>query len=149
MMSSIMLVYYSFWQIYTTFLLYYLFNAKYNSCMSSKLIEIGKRLSTVRKELSLSQLEFAKQAGLSRSYITNVETGKLNPSYDFLYKIAAKFNISINWLLFGNGLRYLLPDNHYLTKLQNHHIQLIEKLLQYPNERQEVIINNVISLLDN
>jgi len=117
--------------------------------MSSKLIEIGKRLSTVRKELSLSQLEFAKQAGLSRSYITNVETGKLNPSYDFLYKIAAKFNISINWLLFGNGLRYLLPDNHYLTKLQNHHIQLIEKLLQYPNERQEVIINNVISLLDN
>jgi len=129
-------------------MLYFLFTAKYYSHVSGELKEIGKRLATLRKELNLSQIDFAKQAGLSRSYITNVETGKLNPSYDFLYKVAIKYNISINWLLFGNGTRYLLPDSHYLTQMQDEHIQLIEKLFTYTEDRQKVIIQNFISLLD-
>ena len=105
-------------------------------------------MAIIRKELELSQVDFAKQAALSRSYITNVETGKLNPSYDFLYKVATKYNISINWLLFGNGTRYLLPDNHFLTQMQDEHVQLIEKLFTYPEDRQKVLIENLLSLLD-
>ena len=116
--------------------------------MGASLTNIGQRLIQFRKSLGLSQLEFAKKAGLSRSYITHVETEKVNPSFEFLLKLSSTYNLSINWLLYENGQMHLLPGEHYLNKLDTDLSQLIEIIIQQPKDRQTKIIKLCLDVLD-
>lgn len=42
----------------------------------------------LRDEIKLSQEEFAFRAELNRRYVSNLETGKSNPSWESIYKMA-------------------------------------------------------------
>ena len=57
----------------------------------------GNRLKKIRKELRLSQEEFAKQIGLSRAAIAAVEADNNNFSQDVLCKLILTFDININY----------------------------------------------------
>ncbi|MAQ70873.1 MAG: transcriptional regulator [Alphaproteobacteria bacterium] len=52
-----------------------------------------------RKKNSLTQKELAEKAGLSRTYLTEIETGAKNGSIDAYLKIAQALNITINDLV--------------------------------------------------
>ncbi len=66
-------------------------------------LTFGERLREVRKHFKLTQAEFANIFGLSSSYMSNMETGKENPSEMFILFLATKFNIDENWLRSGEG----------------------------------------------
>jgi len=51
------------------------------------LLQIGDNIRTMRKQRGYSQEEFAEIAGFSRSYYTEIETGKRNISVLNLIKI--------------------------------------------------------------
>ncbi len=51
------------------------------------LLKIGDNIRTVRKQRGYSQEEFAEIVGFSRSYYTEIETGKRNISVLNLIKI--------------------------------------------------------------
>ena len=123
-------------------------NDNYLRIMGANLTNIGQRLIYFRKSLGLSQLEFSKKAGLSRSYITHVETEKVNPSFEFLLKISSTYNLSINWLLFENGQMLLLPGDHYLNYLDNDLNGLIESIIKQPKSRQKKIVKLCLDVLD-
>ncbi len=53
------------------------------------------KVEELRKELGLSQDEFAKTIGVSRQTISSIETGKYNPSLELAFSIADFFNKSI------------------------------------------------------
>jgi transcriptional regulator with XRE-family HTH domain len=55
----------------------------------------GKAIRRRRRELDLSQEQLAEQAGLHRTYISNLERGELNPSLETIEKLANALNISI------------------------------------------------------
>ncbi len=57
------------------------------------LIKIGDNIRTIRKKRGLSQEEFAHIAGFSRSYFTEIETGKRNISVLNLVKIAKMLHV--------------------------------------------------------
>ena len=59
----------------------------------------GENLKALRKERSLTQEEFAKQSGISRSAIGMYESGKREPSFETLESIADFFNVDMNKLL--------------------------------------------------
>lgn len=59
------------------------------------------RMANVRKTAGLSQDEFAKMVGTSRSIISQVEIGKIKPSYEVLINTCRLFKVSYRYLLEG------------------------------------------------
>lgn len=59
---------------------------------------IGEEIRSKRKEVGLTQLMVATQAGLSRNYISDIESGRYTPSVDTLAKLARILNIDLNFL---------------------------------------------------
>ena len=64
---------------------------------------IPSRVKAVRQKLNMTQDEFAKMIGCSKSQLTSVEVGRVNPSNQWITKLANSANVSINWLLSGKG----------------------------------------------
>lgn len=67
------------------------------------LIEFGNRLRVVREKLGLKQREFALRIEKTPAFLSEIETGKSNPGFGVLRKIAETFNINLNYLMFGEG----------------------------------------------
>ncbi|RDY70281.1 XRE family transcriptional regulator [Halobacillus trueperi] len=59
----------------------------------------GKRLARLRRTRDLSQEEFARRVGINRSTYARYETGKTQPDFDTLDKIAAFYDVSVDYLL--------------------------------------------------
>ncbi|MBK8486277.1 MAG: helix-turn-helix domain-containing protein [Chitinophagales bacterium] len=59
----------------------------------------GKKFKEVRRAHLLSQEEFAKKLGISRSIVSQVEIDKIKPTIDALKKMASTFNISLDYLM--------------------------------------------------
>jgi transcriptional regulator with XRE-family HTH domain len=71
---------------------------------------IRLRLREVRKELKMTQREFGESAAIDRRYVAKVECGSQNPSFKFIRNISIKHKISLDWLLYGIGERYVKAD---------------------------------------
>ena len=65
--------------------------------------EIGKRLREVRRRLGIGIKTLAKEIGTSPGFISGVETGKNKPSQELTRHLALHYNVSIDWLLTGEG----------------------------------------------
>lgn len=61
------------------------------------------RIKKLRRELDLTQQEFADKIGISRGNIGAYEVGKNAPSDAVISLICTKFNVNENWLRHGNG----------------------------------------------
>jgi XRE family transcriptional regulator of biofilm formation len=61
---------------------------------------IGERITMLRQEKGYSISNLAKQANVSKSYLSQIERGlQTNPSLQFLYKISIPLDISVKYLL--------------------------------------------------
>lgn len=69
--------------------------------------ELGKRIKTVREELHMIQKEFAAKLGISGSLLSQVESGRKNPVYEFLHKLMKDYHVSLDWLFTGKGEMFL------------------------------------------
>jgi len=70
------------------------------------LLKIGGNIRAARKKRGYSQEEFADIAGFSRSYYTEIETGKRNISILNLVKIIEALNVDPNEII-----GFLKPKN--------------------------------------
>ncbi|MFH1381544.1 MAG: helix-turn-helix transcriptional regulator [Chloroflexota bacterium] len=66
---------------------------KRNAKDKQRLLKIGDNIRTIRKQRGYSQEEFADIAGFSRSYYTEIETGKRNISVLNLIKIVEALKV--------------------------------------------------------
>jgi transcriptional regulator with XRE-family HTH domain len=60
---------------------------------------LGLAVKRRREELGLTQEQVANDSGLHQRWISNVETGKRNPSYGSLRRLAAGLDLSTSELL--------------------------------------------------
>jgi len=58
-------------------------------------LHIASIIKTRRKALGLTQADLADMAGVSRSYICDIETGRLSPSIKTLLRIAEPLSLSL------------------------------------------------------
>jgi transcriptional regulator with XRE-family HTH domain len=82
------------------------------------------QIKNIRKKKGMTLKEFAKLSGLSISFLSNFENGKVNISVSTLKKISAALNVSIAQLLSDENSaevilvhkkdRHILP--HHMTK---------------------------------
>jgi len=56
---------------------------------------LGRRISEIRNAKNLTQEKLATRAGLNRTTISRIETGKHPTSFDTLYDISAALDISL------------------------------------------------------
>ena len=64
--------------------------------------EMGERLREARRARNLSLRDLAERLGVSPSLISQIETGRANPSVSTLYAIAAELDVSLDELLFND-----------------------------------------------
>jgi transcriptional regulator with XRE-family HTH domain len=60
---------------------------------------IGDNIKFFREKAKMTQVELAKKASISRSYLADVERNRYNPSLDTLKAIASALNVSVNSLI--------------------------------------------------
>ena len=65
------------------------------------------RLKEVRKDLKITQREFGESAGIDRRYVAKVECGSQNPSFKFLRSVSIRHKISLDWLLYDVGEKFV------------------------------------------
>ncbi|MBD3108515.1 helix-turn-helix domain-containing protein [Bacillus sp. AGMB 02131] len=66
---------------------------------------IGDRVKRIRLERNLSMSELAEKAGVAKSYLSSLERNlQSNPSIQFLDKISAVLNVSVDSLLHDEPL---------------------------------------------
>jgi transcriptional regulator with XRE-family HTH domain len=58
--------------------------------------KLGQKIKTLRNEAGLSQEKLGELTGLDRTYISDIERGKRNPSLKSLEKLAKALHISIS-----------------------------------------------------
>jgi transcriptional regulator with XRE-family HTH domain len=65
-------------------------------------LEMGERLREARQARRLSLRALADRLGVSPSLISQIETGRANPSVSTLYAIASELDVSLDELLFND-----------------------------------------------
>ena len=98
-------------------------------------IEIGKRIRSIRKELQMTQKEFATRIGMKTQYLSNVEKGLNGLTVEKILQICNLANISSDYLLFGihtlniDQLKVCL-DNYSIEEISNS-FEIIKNILYY------------------
>ena len=80
-------------------------------------MDIGSRIKKLRKELDLTQSEFASRIGSVQNTVTGYESGRRSPSAPVISLICREFNINEEWLRNGTGEMFKAAPNSLLDTL--------------------------------
>lgn len=64
---------------------------------------MNTRFKELRKHLKLTTEMFGEKLGIASSTITNIETGRRNPSNQLITSICREYNVNETWLRTGEG----------------------------------------------
>ena len=67
--------------------------------MKSESAKLGKNLKRIRTEKGITQGDIVRTLGVSRSFVSNIENGKTNPTLSTISKLAKALNVSSDELL--------------------------------------------------
>ncbi len=113
---------------------------------------MNERLRQLRKELGLTQQEFADKLGIPRNNIAGYETGKRSPSDAAVSLICKEFGVNEEWLRRGKGEMFApkteTPANFLAREygLQDDEVVLVEKFAELQSEQRRAIIEYMISV---
>jgi len=65
--------------------------------------EIGARLRVLRDTLGMTQADMVKYLDVCRANYSRIEQGKVGPNPQIMHILKTNFNISLNWLVTGEG----------------------------------------------
>lgn len=68
---------------------------------------MNKRICEVRKKANINQQEFADRIGLTKNYVSLLETGGRTPSDRTISDICREFGVNESWLRTGEGEMFL------------------------------------------
>ena len=108
-------------------------------------MEMYERIKTVRKDVGMSQNEFAEHLGVTRSVISNLELNRLakpEQKTSLIKLISREFNVNEDWLLTGEGEMYIVSEQDKKLAEAFAEISLSE------NEKLKEIVQNLTKLDD-
>ena len=107
---------------------------------------MNNRFKQIREKLNLSQEEMGEAIGITRSGISNIESGKRSVSERHIKLLCSAYNINEHWLRTGEGEMFN-PTNTSLDALaEAHNINgltraIIEGLIMMKPEHQAAFID--------
>ena len=118
----------------------------YNALSSFGDLFMNERIRELRKELHLTQQEFADRLGIPRNNIAGYETGKRSPSEAAISLICREFKVSEEWLRTGKGKTFIPNSNSAIDLLSKEfgltpkEAILIEKFTSLNSEQRDAIV---------
>ena len=103
---------------------------------------IGERLKQIRQVLGIKQVDLAKVLKINPSAISQMESGRTNPSLETLSELVVNYNVNLHWLIKGIGKMFNTAND---TSSQNGSWDDFQKLL---NDRLEEIVQAHLDLMD-
>ncbi len=67
--------------------------------MKSESAKLGKNLKRIRTEKEITQGDIVRALGVSRSFVSNIENGKTNPTLATITKLSQAIGVSTDELL--------------------------------------------------
>ncbi|MBQ7921243.1 MAG: helix-turn-helix domain-containing protein [Clostridia bacterium] len=67
--------------------------------------KVSTTIKRLRLEKGMNQEQLAEKLHVTRQAVSNWETGKTQPDIEMLTKIAEKFNVSVERLIYGKEIR--------------------------------------------
>lgn len=67
----------------------------HNSYMTKTQEKLGNKIQKLRKEVGLTQEEFAEKLNISRTHIGHIEQGRKSPSIKLMEKIAKSLGVKV------------------------------------------------------
>ena len=67
--------------------------------MQSESARLGKNLKQIRTQKGMTQGDIVRALGVSRSFVSNIENGKTNPTLSTIKRIADALDVSVDRLL--------------------------------------------------
>lgn len=80
-------------------------------------MNIGNKITELRKQKNLSQTDFAKTVGVSREMIGRYERGEVMPSIEVAKKIADALDVSLDYL--AGSSKQAAPDKKTLKLIHD------------------------------
>ncbi|WP_297522989.1 helix-turn-helix transcriptional regulator [uncultured Clostridium sp.] len=82
-------------------------------------MNLGSKIKKLRKDLKFTQVELAKKANISRSYLADIENDRYNASLDTLKNISNALDIKLSELLTNDNSQKTenILNEQLLTKL--------------------------------
>ncbi|GEQ22244.1 hypothetical protein CBU02nite_27500 [Clostridium butyricum] len=118
-------------------------------------MEIFERIKYLRKSiLKISQEEFAKKIGLSRSNIGNIEVGRINVTDRVISDIVNQYNVNNDWLINGTEPMFVKTSNELVDQIASKYnfsiaekqaLQAYVELSDSDREKISELIQNIFS----
>lgn len=70
-------------------------------------MSLGKRIKEVRNDTKMSQTEFAKTLGSTFGALSKYEVDRVEPNEVFINGLCREYGVNKNWLLTGEGKKYM------------------------------------------
>ena len=67
--------------------------------MKIEQVKLGRNLKRIRTQKGVSQGDIARSLKVGRSFITNIENGKTNPTLNTIARIAKAVNVAVGELM--------------------------------------------------
>lgn len=99
---------------------------------------VQNKLRQAREEADLTQREIAKMLGLNQTGYSDFETGKTQPSINYLMELSAILKKPFSWFLDIEDGGELTPDE----------VELLEVYRKLPASQKPLIIMTINSWLD-
>ena len=74
-------------------------------------MEIGPCIKKIRKSLKLTQMDFASKLEVTQTHLSQIESGKNNPSVKFLERVSFEFGIPLPVMMFYSLTEYSVSEN--------------------------------------
>lgn len=119
---------------------------------------IQDRLKLIRTDKNMSQDEFGKSIGISRSQIGCYEKGIREITERSINDICREFNVNKEWLLNGEGEMYLISkqDEELATALaeitisENEKLkEIVQKMIKLDDKYMDSILTLINGILEN
>jgi transcriptional regulator with XRE-family HTH domain len=107
--------------------------------LDSFYVDLGKNLSMLRKELSITQAELADKLGVQQQVIASYEVGRRKIPVHILIQIIQFLHCSVNDLIPGLEL---VKKRGPKPRIQKE----LEKIRNFPEEKQKLIFDLISNL---
>lgn len=107
---------------------------------------VGKRVRDFRIENGYTQAQFAELIDISVNFLSEIENGKKGMSQDTLCKLCSHFNISADYILFGQTKESEGPLNKsdsIIALANTLELEDLELIINYLSSLQQIKIKKI------
>ena len=102
-------------------------------------MNLGKRILQVRKNLKLTQKDFAKELRIDKGHVANIENNSRRPSEHLIHLICLKYSVLEDWLKTGQGEMFISPEEIIKNQIARFDKRAILEAINNLNKEQNIL----------